>query len=240
MKIIRLMLTLLIGAACMSSHADQAEAALDSQDTISVVGHGEVSSQPDQALISLTISAMHREVKKAKIEADRKYQTVAAAIKQHGIDERDVKLSTLNIFPEYQWQNNSQSFKGIRVSRTLTVTVDNLDLVPSLMQSLVETQVSTINGVQTSIKNRSGLEREALKAAIADAKEKAEFLATQFGKTLGDAHSISEFNQSQPIRPQPEGMVADMASMSAASTLPAEHFGTQTVQARIMVVFHTD
>ncbi len=206
------------------------------KDTISVAGLGEVSAEPDQAIVSLNVSALNKNVNTAKAEADRKYSSVVAAAKAQGIARTDVKLSALNLQPEYQWVNNTQVLQGTRVSRSLTITVNDIDKVAPLLQALVEGDVSTINSVQTGFKNTDGMQRKALQAAIADAKEKAAFLAKQFGKELGSAYTITEQNHSTPVfRPFNEGFA--MAKSSSAA-VPDESFGTQKVTARISVVFH--
>lgn len=207
------------------------------KDTISVAGLGEVSAEPDQAIIAVTVSSTNADVNRAKANADEKYKSVLAATKSQGITKTDIKLSGLNLQPEYEWRDNRQVLIGTRVSRSLSITVNDIDNVAPLLQKLVEGNVSTIDSVQTGFQNRATLERKALTAAIVDAKEKAEFLATQFGKTLGSAHTISEHSQSQPtFRPFNEGMVR--AKSMSASSVPEEHFGTQKVTASVNVVFH--
>jgi len=206
-------------------------------DTIQVQGNGEVTAEPDQAILSLSVNALSKDVEAAKQQADSKYKAVLAAAKKNGIDRLDIKSSGISVQPEYQWRDNSQVLVGTRITRSVTITVNEIDRVAELLQDLVEGEVSTVNNVQTGFKDRKSLERKALKAAIEDAKDKAQFLADQFGKTLGSAKTISETQRQSSPRQFRGGM--EMAK-SMAADLPEEHFGTQAVRATVNVVFHSN
>jgi len=206
-------IALLIVSLISSAQGQQAQ--LHLKDTISVVGYGEVSAEPDMAIISISVSAINVDVNKAKSEADAKYSKVLAAAKGQGIDRKDIKLSTINLNPEYQWRNNTQNLIGTRVSRSLTVTIKQMEKVAPLLQDLVEGDVSRIDRVQTDFQNRTTLERKALAAAIVDAKEKAQYLADQFDKRLASAYSVSEQSQLQPNYRQFNKEMARSSSMAA-------------------------
>lgn len=229
-------LLILLLAAC--ANADQHPIDSHAKDTISVVGLGEVSAEPDQVIVAVTVASTNIDVNKAKAEADRKYSLVLAAAKNQGVARTDIKLSSINMQPEYNWRNNTQVLIGTRVSRSLSVTLNDIDRVAPLLQELIEGEVSTIDSVQTGFQNREEMARKALTAAIVDAKEKAGFLAKQFDKKLGSAYTISEHSQQQPVfHAFNESM---MQSKSASVSLPQEHFGTQKVTARVSVVFHAN
>ena len=225
---------LFLFAACVQ--ADQHRNAVN--DTISVKGWGEVTAEPDKATVSVSVTALNKDVNKAKAEADRKYRAVIAAAKAQRIDKTDIKTAGLTLRPEYQWRDNTQILIGTKVMRSISITVNDIGSVAQLLQSLVEGDVSTINNVSTGFKDRRSLERKALTAAIDDAKEKAEFLAQQFGKNLGSAFTISEQSHAQTT-PRQFGR-AEMMVKSAQAALPDEHFGTQSVTASINVVFHSN
>ena len=232
---------LIVAFTALSILSHSAEAQMtDTQvnDTITVTGYGEVSAEPDEVTVSVSVSATDRDVNTAKAEADRRYKSVLNAAKSQGVSEKDIKLSRLNLSPEYQWSNNSQKLIGTRVSRTLSIKVRDISSVAPLLQDLVEGGVSTIDHIQTGFSNQRELERKALRAAIEDAKDKAEFLALQFGKELGSAHTINENQISRPSpRPYQEGFAR---AKSMAADLPQEQFGTEKINARIHVVFHAN
>lgn len=233
--IVRLPALLCMAFALVTTNAVYAS---DDKDTISVVGKGEISAEPDQVILSMSVSAINLNVNAAKQEADQKYKMVLAAAKGQGVARTDIQVTSINMQPEYNWRNNTQVLIGTRVSRSLSITVNDVESVAPLLQELVESEVSTINSVQTGFQDREGMARKALAAAIADAKDKASFLAKQFGKELGSAHTIAEFSQPNPVfRPFNSGMME--AKLTSAEP-PQEHFGKQQVTARVSVVFHAE
>ena len=230
-RVFILLFSVLISAGCSAESGSNILG-----DTISVRGHGEIRAEPDQAVLSVSVMALNKDSEQAKLEADKKYKAVLAATEKRKIERLDIRSSSINVRPEYRWQNNSQTLIGTRVSRSITITVKKIDHVAQLLHDLIEGEISTVNSVQTGFQDRKSLERKALSAAIEDAKEKAEFLATQFGKKLGSAYTISE--TSQPAAHRQYRSEATFASVKSVN-LPEEHFGTQSVKAIIHVVFHS-
>lgn len=207
------------------------------QDHISVVGVGEIEQEPDQAIVNVSINAKQPTLPEAKKVADEKYRSVLAVLKKMAIDKKHIKATRISAQPEYEWSNNKQIYKGERVSRSLAITVNDLEKVSPLMQALVENGVSTIDGMNTGFKDPKALQEKAMAAAADDAKAKAKFLAERLGRNLGSAYLISEHNNSQPLvrRPQPSMMAR---SMSAEQAPPPEMFGTQKVSATVNVSFN--
>ena len=74
------------------------------------------------------------------------------------------------------------------------------------------------------------LYRDALRSAVANAKDKAEALASAAGLTLGGAETIVEGGQSSP--PISYAQKADAAGVS----VPIEP-GTQTIEASVTVTY---
>ncbi|MBX2849059.1 MAG: SIMPL domain-containing protein [Acidiferrobacterales bacterium] len=207
------------------------------QDHINVTGTGEVDKEPDQATLNISISAQESTLLAAKQVADQRYSTVLEQIKSAGIDDKDIKATRINAQPQYEWGNNKRVYKGERVSRSLQVTINDLDKVSELMQAIVESGVSTIDGINTGFKDPDILEQEALGIAAQDARSKAEFLAKSLGRELGEAYMISEQNFTPAIH-QPSVQMARGSAAFESAPAPEEMFGTQTIKATINVSFN--
>jgi len=207
------------------------------QDQISVVGEGEVEHEPDQAILNIGISAQKPTLLEAKQEADANYQAVLDEILAAGIEEKDIKATRIIAQPQYEWTSSRQVYKGERVSRSLSVTINDLDAVSSLMQSIVAKGVSTIDGMTTGFQNPEILEQEALGMAADDARSKAEFLAERLGRTLGDAYLITQ-QTNAPVFHQPNVQMMRSDAIAESSAVPPEMFGTQTIKATVSVSFN--
>lgn len=234
MKNILITINVLIWLAALSVTACAHE---PDQDHISVVGVGEIEQEPDQAIVNVSINARQPNLPEAKKMADDKYRRVLAALNKLAIAQKYIKASRVSAQPEYQWSNNKQIYKGERVSRSLSITVNDLEKVSPLMQALVENEVSTIDAINTGFQDPKALQEKALAAAADDARTKAKFLAERLGRSLGSAYLISANNNSQqPVgRPQYSMMAK---SVSAEQAPPPEMFGTQKVSATINVSFN--
>lgn len=207
------------------------------QDHISVVGVGEVELEPDQATMSISINAKEATLTEAKKVADQRYKSVLSVILQAGIEQKFIKATRISAQPQYEWQQNKQVYKGELVSRSLSIEINDLDLVSPLMQAIVDKGVSTIDGINSGFQNPKLLQTEALKMAAEDAKSKAGFLAEQLGRKLGLAYLITEHNADEPQMVRHErSMMAN--AMKSADAPPPEMFGTQKIRAQINVSFN--
>lgn len=207
------------------------------QDQISVVGVGEVEREPDQATLNISVTAQQATLAAAKQQADQQYRSVLMVIQQSGIDKKDVKATRISAQPQHEWRNGKRIYKGERVSRSLSIKVNDLDKVSPLMQALVDNGVSTIDGISTGFKDRKALQQAALAVAADDARAKAEFLAERLDRHLGKAFLISEHNRDAPVVVQRRELQLAEGSYAKADTAPPEMFGTQKVQATVNVSF---
>lgn len=206
------------------------------QDQINVVGVGEIDGEPDQVVLNISINAQESSLVEAKNIADQRYTSVLEKIKAAGVEDKNIKATRINAQPQYEWSNSKRIYKGERVSRSLQVTINDLDSVSELMQSIVESGVSTIDSMTAGFQNPEALEQEALGLAADDAKSKAEFLAKRLGRKLGQATIISEQSFSTPIL-QPSVQMMRGSAAFEADQVPQEMLGTQTITATINVSF---
>ena len=207
------------------------------EDTINVVGVGEVDEEPDQVVLSIGINAQELTLVEAKKVADQRYALVLEQIKSAEIDDKYIKATRINAQPQYEWINNKRVYKGERVSRSLQVTINDLDSVSELMQAIIENGVSTIDSMTTGFQNPEELEKQALGIAADDAKNKAEFLAKRLGRNLGQATMITEQSSSTPIFQPSAQMMRSGAALESAQA-PQEMLGTQKIKVTVNVSFN--
>ncbi len=207
------------------------------QDHISVVGTGEIEEEPDQVILNISISALESTVVEAKQVADQRYTKVIEQIKAAGVEDKDIKATRINAQPQYEWGSSKRIYQGEQVSRSLRVTVNDLNKVSELMQSIVESGVSTIDSMTTGFQNLQALQQQALGLAADDAKSKAEFLAKRLGRELGQAYLITERNNTSPVN-QPNIQMMRSSAALESNQAPEEMFGTQTIKATVNVSFN--
>ena len=204
--------------------------ALPSAPYVQVGGHGKLTVVPDMARVAVTVAKTGKDLALARRDVETRASAVIAAARRLGIAERDIGAASISIWPEYQWQNNSQVFVGQHVSRRIEITLRNLKHYPDLIGALVKAGVTTFD-TTLDRSDLAALQRQALAKAVEDAHARASALAAAAGASLGRVYSISE--NSGLVRPQPVVMVAKMAPAGGAEYEP----GTMDVTADVSVVY---
>lgn len=219
--------------SAISTNAVRAhEDAVMAQDSITVIGEGFVDAEPDMLDLRVELFSVKTTLKDAKLAVDQQYRDALKAIKQHKIADVDIKLTRINSQAEYEWDKQKQTFKGYRVSRNVQIAVRNVSVYPELLQSLVDSNISNINGVTPRFSDDTSIKEQALTVAVASAKRKAASLAKQFDRSLGKITYISEGRVDTPTF-QP--MLVQSRSMKMQA--PPAMLGTQRVSASVTVIY---
>ena len=165
-------------------------------DVIHVSGYGRVVKTPDQATISLQVSALDNTVAEARNTMAVTTQDVVTALGNIGIVKTDMKTSHFSIYEEYDWSDGERRFLGYRVSNGLTVTVRNIDTVGAAIDGAIVAGGDHIrfDGLSFSFSDavKASMEREARRLAVQNMQSKASQLAEFSGRTLGLVREISE------------------------------------------------
>lgn len=195
--------------------------------TISIEGRGEVRAAPDMATINSGIVSQGETAREA-LDANTAAMTeLIAALKEAGIEARDIQTSGFSVNPNYVYSDDRDEngyslpprINGYQVTNSVTVIVRDLADLGSILDTSVTVGANTVNGVSFSVADPSELLDEARKAAFAEAREKAELYAGVAGAELGDLVSITE--QQSYGAPQPYPMYA-RAEMAASAPVPVE------------------
>ena len=172
--------------------------------TISISGHGEVRAVPDVASISIGVTTQGSTAREALDGNSKAMKALLDTLKQAGIDARDMATSNFSVGPRLDYGNNNgqpPKVVGYDVNNMVTVTVRKIDDLGGLLDVAVSTGSNTINGISFSVTKPDAMLDEARKAAVADARHKAEIYAAAGGFKLGDIITVSEGTPYQPPMP---------------------------------------
>ena len=163
-----------------------------------VTGEGEMAVVPDMAIVSL---AVMREAETAREALDDNNEAMAAvitAMKEAGIEDRDLQTAGLQINPRYVYpQNNGDSEQQPRivayqVSNTLTVRVRDIEKVGEVIDRSVTLGVNQGGNISFTNDDPAQATTEARKSAVEDAVARARTLAEAAGVELGSIIELSE------------------------------------------------
>ena len=220
-----------IGVALVALLAGAAGAggttAATSQHSIVVTGNGAVATVPDRAQLSLGVSSDAKTASAALRANAAEAARVIAAIKGQGIAAADIRTEQVSLSPRYT--QNGDGIIGYTATNSVGVTLRNLDKTGGVIDAAVEAGDNQVSGPNLVRSDQSALYRTALRAAIADAKAKAQTIASASGLHLRRITDVSENGGPTPI--------ADAtAKVGVAPSTPIEP-GTQLVEATVTVTF---
>ena len=204
---------------------------------IVVAGQGQAAIAPDMAWLDLSVM---READTARAALDQANEAVAgviAALKQAGIEPRDLQTSGLSINPRYVYPQNNDGqpprIVGYQVSNSLNVRVRDLARLGEVIDRAVTLGVNQGGGIRFDNDDPKEAIAQARKAAVAEAREKAQTLAEAAGVTLGQVIEISESAPAMPPIPMAKAMRMEAAQDAA---VPIEA-GENTYRVHVGVIY---
>ena len=123
-------------------------------------------------------------------------------MKKLGIGEKDIKTTSYNVYPQYDYTVPNSRITGYQVSTSYEVTIKDFDKVNDVLVQATTAGANTTGGISFEVneETKSKKLQEAREEAVAKAKEKAEGLARAAGISLGKIINVSE-SQGNEIRP---------------------------------------
>ena len=216
---------LLLPLLMLSLMTTKAFAATEEVPTISVNGEGFVEAAPNRATISIGV-----------LTQDKDAQNVINAIVGLGVERKNINTSDYNFRPTYRQDEGRRNvIDGYAVSNTVYVVLDNLDLVGKVIDVALSNGANNIDSLDFGIKDRKKLQDEALILAIRDAKQRAELVARELGKSIVGVQDISVNTGGVGAMRANQKMYA-MAEMSMDAATPIEA-GTLTCSASAHITF---
>ena len=192
---------------------------------ITVTGDGIVRTVPDRAAFSFGV---HTESATAAVALGANgalMSKVIAALEQAGIAKADIQTQQVSLTP--QQSADGRRITGYAADDTVAVTVRDLGTAGSVVDAAVAAGANQVLGPSLSSSDQDALYLKALKAAMADAKAKAEAIASAGGVSLGKVTTVVEGGAPQ---------VYPAASAGAKATTPIQP-GTEEIDATVTVTY---
>ncbi|KKT25142.1 MAG: hypothetical protein UW11_C0034G0010 [Parcubacteria group bacterium GW2011_GWA2_43_9b] len=169
------------------------------KNTISVSGEGKVVAKPDIGQVSLSVISDATTVAAAQKDNTDKMNKVIGAMKDFGIKEEDLKTTSYNVMPRYQYTLGRSDIIGYEISQTMDVKIRDLTKVGDILGKAATTGANQVGSLTFTFDDPEKLNAEARQKAIDNAKQKAKDLAENLGVALGKVVSFSESFAGQPI-----------------------------------------
>jgi uncharacterized protein YggE len=207
------------------------------QRTISVSGRGEVQAEPDQAIVQLGVQTQAEMAEQALSENSANMQALLDQVENAGIPAQDIQTQMVRLQPQYedrpdpQGQGTSLTLSGYRAVNIVEITVNDLEQLGELLDAAVAAGGNTIEGFDFEISTPASLLDQAREAAMQDAIQKAQQLASLADTSLGEVLTINE-SSSTPPRPLARAGI-EIAEAAAVPVAP----GTQSITVDVQVTW---
>ena len=163
----------------------------DEQRTIAVTGSGEINVEPDIAKVQLGVFVFDKDLLRAKREADTRMTAMLALATQLGVTPKDITTTQLYVRPQYKDGDNTISFVGYEITRSLSVTLRSMDKLNELLEQSINAGANRIESIDLMTSQEKDLKDQVLMLAIKNAKEVAGRIAEGFDAKLGKVVSVS-------------------------------------------------
>lgn len=166
------------------------------QRTITVTGSGTVDMTPDVAYINIGVHTDMPTASESVKENSSQTQKVIEALKQFGVDAKDIRTTYFSIYPNVQYdpQTNQKIRTTYVVDNSVYVTVHQINNLGDLLDATVTAGANSVNSIQFDVADKTAFAKQARDAAVKDARTQAEELAAAAGVSLGSVQRVEFYN----------------------------------------------
>ncbi|MBA3908724.1 MAG: SIMPL domain-containing protein [Rhodobacter sp.] len=214
MRVLSVLMLTAVFALPLPAFADEASAPM-----ITVTGTGTVEVAPDIATLTIGVTTQGDTAAAALAANSAALEAVMARLTAAGVEARDMQTSNLSLNPNWAgYDSSTPTISGYVAANMLTIRVRQLDGLGAVLDAAVADGANTLNGLNFGLADPDPALNEARKEAVADARVRAELLATAAGVKLGRIVSISEVSAG----PDPVPMFRADASAAAVPVAGGE------------------
>jgi uncharacterized protein YggE len=117
-----------------------------------------------------------------------------AALKAAGIDAKDIRTSSLNLSPQYNYDTNGGQPKliGYNAQNQVTVRVNKLDATGTTIDAVLAAGVNQIDGITFGLKDDATALDTARQSAVKTLLQRANLYAAALGMKVKRVQNLSE------------------------------------------------
>ena len=199
----------------------------DPTNGITVHGTGKASTVPDSATFTFGVNTKRNNAADASEANNRQMRDVVAALKAAGVADEDIQTSQISLYPDYDESGSEPD--GYQATSSVTVTV-SLAKAGAALEAAVGAGANQVDGPSLTKGETDKLYDDALRAAVADARARAEVLAAAAGVKVGKVISIVEGSE-------PSGPIPSAYELAASSERASIEPGKQDIEANVTITF---
>lgn len=158
---------------------------------IYVQGAAEERVDPDQLTLNFNIIATDKDQVQAKTLVTGKSASVFKLLEQLAITDEAIVAQAISVTENYEFSSGKREFNGYTVTRAFTVRLKDLALYPRLVNELVALRIESIDNAQPGYSKRDEGSVRLKKAALAQARQEAQEIASSMGAHITGVFAVS-------------------------------------------------
>lgn len=198
-----------------------------------VQGTGDATGIPDTAQLTIGVNKTALTVQQAQEQANTIINNVTNAMKQLGVQAKDIKTTNYSVTPNYDYSSGSQAINGYAVNAEIQVNLKSVDKANQAIDAATRAGATNVGNVQFVLNDdkKKELENQARKEAIEAAKAKAQSIAQASGIHIGRLIDVQETADNTQPRPLDFQAAAKVATPESAPTqlTPGENKVTSNI-----------
>lgn len=229
LRLCRVVLIATLMAAATPARA--AEPDRPGERTITVTAQGSVTAEPDVAYLSAGVVSEAETARDALAKNATAMAKLIDGLKALGLAAQDMQTSALNVEPRYTLgkDNRTQTLSGYRVTNQLHLIIRDLKRMGEIVDQSISLGANQLGRVTFEVSNADALKDDARKAAMVNARRRAELYAAAGGVQLGQIIRIFE----EPIEARTTPMGVQRALSGAVPIEP----GSRTLSTEVQVTW---
>lgn len=184
-KLTALILALMVLAASAAALADT---------EITVSGEGNILVSADTAVVNIGVNIRDKNALKAQQHANEVIAAVRKTLTENGIAAEDINTGYVELFTiyDYDYSSGSDAVSMYTANSMLAIQLKDMTQVGKVIDLAFGAGANSLNGVSFSASDTDAARKEALKAAVEQARVKAEVLAEAAGLKITGIEAINE------------------------------------------------
>lgn len=205
------------------------------RNSISISETGEVYAKPDLAVVNFSVINEAETVAEAMSENSERMNKVIEGMKAEGIEDKDLKTISFNIYPRYEYDEDfrNRTLVGYEIVQQLQVKIRDVEKIGQIIEKGTSTGANDVGELRFTIDNEDELKKQARAQAVEKAKVKAQELASQLDVKLG---KVVSFNESFYV-PYYQGGIYLEESVGKGGAAPDIETGENKITASVNIVY---
>jgi uncharacterized protein YggE len=199
-----------------------------------ITEQGKVTAVPDMAKLTAGIDVSAPTLDVAQTQVNQKSKSLVDAVKKIGVEEKDIKTSSYNVYPEYDYRTPGSRITGYRISTTYEIKVKDIEKINEVLATVTREGANIVTSISFEVneETKNKLLDEARAEAVKKARTKAESLAKAAGVNLGKILTISEAAENPPY---PIALREGMGGVPDGQTTPEIQPGEEEVVVSVTI-----